>query len=874
MVAFNLNLRMLASIFLLISLILESAPVYPANGVQDTLFWNQWLIPGIIKVHPPAFSAQKNLKGKTFKHSDFLGLAGEAIKSSWPSAGQAFQGPMGQEMVWQKHMTDRNGILKVESPSRKHSPYLAYAASYIRVKSYQEVKLVLNSRGDISISLDDEEIANASPDKDGKTKVEKLLKLDPGKHRLMITAVLPASDSGRWSFQPLLVLDTLPDRSQLMTSADNIRPMDISLTLDGPRIQSVDPSWNGQYLLMRYSDTRPPDGKTESWYEIIDRETGRVVLPLRGSNISRASWAPNEQMLAFSRKESKQDALVTLDLRSGETSTVGYLSNLVSFRWSPDGTFFICSITEKEEPEKDGVRRYEHMPDRWPWWRNRNFLVRIDIRTGFITRLTWGHLSTRLQDVRPDGKAILVSMSEPDLSARPFNRTWLVEIGLDSLNVDTLLISPYDCNAAYSPDGQTLMMTGSPALFGRVGTATEDSLIPNDYDTQLYLYNRRSKEARCPSLNFDPSIEGAKWNHQRNIIYLLAEEGTYRRLYSLQPGSDAFRQIGQEPDVVSDWSVSGNGDWIGYTGSSISRPDMGYIKSTSKEESRVVADPEKDIFENVQLGKTAEWNHKYNGTTIEGRLYYPPDFDPERKYPLIVYYYGGTNPTPRDFRGRYPKHLYAAAGYVVYVLQPSGATGYGQEFSARHVNNWGITVADEIIGCTRAFLNQHPFIDSTRVGCIGASYGGFMTMLLTTRTSLFSAAVSHAGISSISSYWGEGYWGYAYSSVASAGSFPWNRPDIYIGQSPLFHADKINTPLLLLHGGSDTNVPPGESIQMFTALKLLGKTVEYIEIEGQDHHILDYRKRIKWQKTILAWFDRYLKGEEGWWKDLYPEKDI
>jgi dipeptidyl aminopeptidase/acylaminoacyl peptidase len=241
---------------------------------------------------------------------------------------------------------------------------------------------------------------------------------------------------------------------------------------------------------------------------------------------------------------------------------------------------------------------------------------------------------------------------------------------------------------------------------------------------------------------------------------------------------------------------------------------------------------------------------------------------------MIVYYYGGTSPTERNFRGRYPKNLFAANGYIVYVLQPSGATGYGQDFSAQHVNNWGKTVANEIIQGSRKLCQTHSFIDSTKVGCMGASYGGFMTMYLTTQTDFFSAAIAHAGVSSISGYWGEGYWGYLYSEVASANSFPWNNKDLYVNQSPLFQADKVHTPILLLHGNSDTNVPPGESRQFYAALKLLNRDVELIEIDKQDHHIVDYKKRILWQKTILAWFDKNLKGQSDWWFSLYPKKNL
>ena len=206
---------------------------------------------------------------------------------------------------------------------------------------------------------------------------------------------------------------------------------------------------------------------------------------------------------------------------------------------------------------------------------------------------------------------------------------------------------------------------------------------------------------------------------------------------------------------------------------------------------------------------------------------------------MIVYYYGGTTPVERTFGGRWQFNLYDENGYVVYVMQPSGATGFGQEFSARHQNNWGKITADEIIACTKAFLKAHPFVDAQRVGCMGASYGG-----------------------------------YSYSTNASAHAFPWNRKYIYVDQSPLFNADKVKTPMLLLHGTADVNVPTGESIQFYTALKLLGKDVELVLIKNADHAVVDYNQRIIWGNTIMAYFAKYLKGEPAWWENMYKDKNL
>ena len=280
-------------------------------------------------------------------------------------------------------------------------------------------------------------------------------------------------------------------------------------------------------------------------------------------------------------------------------------------------------------------------------------------------------------------------------------------------------------------------------------------------------------------------------------------------------------------------------------------------------------------LKDVELGECKAWNYvNSRGDTLCCRYYLPPHFDAAKKYPMIVNYYGGCSPTSRMFQSRYPHHVYAAMGYVVLVVNPSGATGFGQKFSARHVDTAGEGVAEDIISSTQAFCDEHAFVNRKKIGCIGASYGGFMTQYLQTKTDLFAAAISHAGISDHTSYWGEGYWGYSYSEVSMANEYPWTNKHLFVDQSPLYNADKIHTPLLFVHGTADNNVPVGESIQLYTALKLLGRPTAMVLVDGQDHHIIDYEKRLKWQNAIFAWFAKWLQDDASWWTEMYGDEKM
>ena len=383
-----------------------------------------------------------------------------------------------------------------------------------------------------------------------------------------------------------------------------------------------------------------------------------------------------------------------------------------------------------------------------------------------------------------------------------------------------------------------------------------------------------TKEITPITRDFNPSVSLLQWNRTDGCIYFNTTDKDCQPIYRYTPKKGTFEMLPLAEDVISSFTLADKAPQVAaYVGGGNTSTGVAYLYDGKKQTSKLLANPMQKMLDKIEFGRMEEWNFTASdGTTIEGMMCLPPDFDPEKKYPLIVYYYGGTTPTTRGMTSPYSPQLFASRDYVVYVIQPSGTIGYGQEFSARHVNAWGDYTADNIIEGTKKFCEAHPFVNAERIGCLGASYGGFMTMYLQTKTDIFAAAASHAGISNVTSYWGEGYWGYSYNAIAAAGSYPWSQPDLFTKHGALFNADKIHTPLLLLHGTADTNVPIGESIQLYNALKILGRTVEFITVDGENHFIADYDKRVQWHNSIMAWFAKWLQDSPEWWNDLYPER--
>ncbi|MCK5168679.1 MAG: S9 family peptidase [Bacteroidales bacterium] len=835
-----------------LNLILILAILVQLSWAQNSIEMNKWKITNPQKMNMPAFSDIENIDGDTFKTSDLL----SKIKVDFNNKSLSRKNIEIASDSIILNQADKNNLLLL--------------SSYLYVDRWTKGSLNITLNAYYEVYLDNELIKTKKKADMSTTKID--VKLNRGNHSIIIK--LLTTDQNLKFYSGFEYAEDFAN-CNAVSSLNPDRYFTINDVLEGSYVSSAKISPSGKYVLINYSDRIHGSGKSKKYTEIYDLEKQKNISVLRNKNISNVSWLPHTDRLTYSSDFESESEIFVYNVISGEEKSIAKgIKDLSGYTWSPTEDYIIYLDYIIAEKPGDLKRIYGN-EDRTPYFRNRSFLHKIDVKSGNIIQLTSGNLSSSLHDIKPDGTKILFSISKMDYSEVPFSKQNLYEMDIKTNELTTVWRNKiYSGYAQYSPDGTKLLVQGGPECFGDVGVNVKEGRIPNSFDSQLYIFDLVSKQIEPITKDFDPAIGDAFWSKD-NQIYVSVTDKDYENLYKYNVKSNSFEKINLLVEVLGDIDYAYDKTTAVYTGTSISTPKKLYSLDLKKGMSSLLSFPEKERFTDIKFGKTEPWNFtNKNGTTIYGRVYYPPNYDATKTYPVIVNFYGGTSPIERSFGGRYPNNAYTAGGYIVYVLQPSGSYGFGQDFSALHVNGWGLDAIDDIIDGTKKFLESHPTADSENVGCIGASYGGYTTMLIQTRTDIFKTAISHAGISSITSYWGEGYGGYGYNTGSAKFSYPWNRKDIYVNNSPVYNADKFQNSILLLHGTADTNVPVGESLQYYAALKLLGKDVEMVLVDGQNHWILDYKKRIQWHYTIMSWFDMELKDQPQQWNDMYPEKNL
>lgn len=805
--------------------------LFAMNVNADDIHVTKFKCAGPFPVYIPLEIDSVGLSQKTFKENDLLETA---VRLDLAADGKLFEDSIAPSV-------DKGYALYI----------LRFGAQNL---CFAKAKVMVSGMADYQLFVD------------GKKSDGKSVELIPGTHTFDIKYLSKSDKQEKVNVK----LSGVSANTFLLTEG-NKHLFSMKEVMEGNRLSGVSISPNGRFLITRYSEILST-GNSSSKYQLKDLKTGKILL----ETSTAIRWMPSSNRYYYTEKSEKGRRLMAANVETMQSTILAEDLPDESYTISPTEDFLIFNHRNTGPKKDEKVYEIVEPDDRQPGWRDRNSLVKYDLQTGVSQPLTFGHHSVSLLDISRNGRFALLMTSKKRLTKRPTTLRTIIQLDLQTMKGDSIVVDDgFVVDGKYSPDGKMIAVVGSPETLDGIGKNVPEGRIPSAYDYQLYTIDLTTRKVKALTRDFNPSVGSVQWAKYDNQIYFTADDKDCVHLFKANPVSGKIQQLPTPEDMVTSCSMADDAPVCAWVGESASNASRAYTLNTRSGKSSLLEDFSAQFLKDVELGTCEAWDFvNSRGDTINGRYYLPPHFDASKKYPMIVYYYGGCTPTARHFATRYPLNAYAAMGYVVYVINPSGATGFGQEFSSRHVNTAGEGVAEDIIEGTKLFAKQHSFVNEKKIGCIGASYGGFMTQYLQTKTDIFAAAISHAGISDHTSYWGEGYWGYSYSEVSMADSYPWTDKKLYVDQSPLFNADKIHTPILFLHGVADTNVPVGESIQMFNALKLLGRETAFVAVEGENHWILNYEKRMKWQNTIYAWFAKWLKDEPEWWQSLYKEQSM
>ena len=626
-----------------------------------------------------------------------------------------------------------------------------------------------------------------------------------------------------------------------------------------------------------------PDGSrlayTLSWVdpEQLDSRSRIVMLDLgsdstyqftQGIKDSAPRFSPDGRTLSFLRTDGQAHRQVWLmPADGGEAQQLTFAALGVSdFAWSPDSSRLVFSADVDPDSPAEGeesssvprvrvVRRIRYRYDTLGWrgdLHSHLFLVAVD--GGEARQLTEGDWDDLAPAWSPDGSRIaFLSDRRDDRDQRAFTEAYVIPAACGPAQCWSDGLTSVGA-VAWSADGQRLAAVGSEEPDGMALwqgwiyildpanpplRLTDDSLRP-------YL--------GFPAINRSPEM---RWTQDGRIIFLGDRRGE-SFVYEVAAANGPASPLAGGACQTNAMSVDRDArSAVVLSSDPYSPGDLLHIDLTSKVVKRLTH-CNKEYLAESPPARLEKFNIQRAGLEIECRLWFPPDFDATRRYPLVLDVHGGPNGAFYD-SFVHVQQVLATSGYLVLAVNPRGSSTYGNDFMMAVVGDWG---GEDYLDLMEAVdqTAQRPYVDITRLGIHGYSYGGFMTSWTVGHTDRFRAAVVGAPCIDLYSMYGTSDIGVSFGEVQWGGSAADAAPEV-IEHSPLSYAANVNAPVLLLHGEADARCPIGQSEQYFVALKRLGKEVEMVRFPDCSHlftRLGHPKMREEYLARTLGWFDRFL----------------
>ena len=659
---------------------------------------------------------------------------------------------------------------------------------------------------------------------------------------LLLRFILPAS-AGAQAKQGVLDKDTFMDME----------------TVSNP---AISPDGSQVVFSRGWVDKVKDQGRSNIW--IVDTAGTRLRELTRGSwRDSAPVWSPDGSRIAFLSDRDGTTQIHVLFVTTGELSQLTHLERTpANLSWSPDGkqlafTMFvpdedpILPVQLPKRPRGAEWARGATIVDRLTWARDGEGPVEkgythvftLDAVTGGTPRqITDGKFSHTAPEWSADGRTIYVSgIRKPDAEYLD-NDSEIYAIDLASLAVTALTDRKGpDANPAASPDGKWIAYTGF------------DDRRFTSHVSSLYLMDRAGggKRVWAGALNDSPS--NITWAADNSGIYYLVRELGSTSIYFVPVAGGAPRKLSGGSQVLSGLSVASNGQAAAVRSTPLEPGHVAAFDIAHPSAMKKLVDVNADILDGRTLGQVEElWFASKDGLKVQGWLVKPADFQPGKKYPMVLWIHGGPW-SMYDVGFSWAYQNFASLGYAVLYTNPRGSTGYGQDFVNGIQYSYPGKDYDDLMAGVDAALAKG-FIDEKNLFVCGGSGGGVLTAWIVGHTDRFAAAVSMRPVINWHSFVGTTDGPSWYRQFQK---YPWEDPMEYAVRSPLHYVANVTTPTMVMTGEADLRTPMRQSEEFYRALKMLKKETLLVRMPDEFHGWRRPSHQLLQQLYLLAWFEKH-----------------
>ncbi|GIP28070.1 putative peptidase YuxL [Paenibacillus sp. J23TS9] len=638
----------------------------------------------------------------------------------------------------------------------------------------------------------------------------------------------------------------------------------------------------------------PENGATAYILKSVNTKHGGYITQIRlihpdgsgdvpftaGEQDGTPQWSPDGSHLAFLRKKGDARQVWLLPAHGGEAQAVTELKHGVSaYKWSPDGTALLLKAEAPDEieetnaakdepklPEEKIIDRIRYKADGTGLMGSRRtHLFVFDIAAKSSKQITSGAFDVGSFAWSPDGAQIAYTaelptedITDPDL--RPTNDLYVTDREGSAARqlTDGKISIGY---VGYTPDGQSILMLADDMSCG-YATLTRIYLIPAVGGEYRALYTDLDIQIGHSCVSDMRSGAGTPpvYSQDKQSVYIqVSQNGRVEIARFALNGSD-FEIIAGGDREIYQFALTPNGGLIFAAADPLHPGDLFRMELASGTETRLT-ECNQELWSELELSEPEEFQFRAgDGWPMQGWIMKPTGFQEGSKVPGVLEIHGG----PQVMYGHTFMHefqLLAAAGFAVFYTNPRGGHGYGQD----HVNtvrgDYGGRDYQDLMDFTDYVLETYTYVDGSRLGVTGGSYGGFMTNWIVGHTDRFQAAVTQRSISNWLSFYGVSDIGYHFTEDQIWGN-AWDDLEKLWKHSPLAYVKNVNTPLLILHGEQDMRCPIEQGEQMFVALKRLGKKTQLIRFPGADHNLSrsgNPHLRTRRLSHIVRWFEENIE---------------